>query len=77
MMHSSVASSPSRRRPRFVLISLDAKRVRRALFMAAQTTKWKAFCVLFRVFTLMATQALLKPGDAFRHDTYGRAVPSA
>ena len=34
--HSSVASSPPLRRPR-VLISLDAKRVRRALFMAAQT----------------------------------------
>ncbi len=34
--HSSVKSSPSRRRPR-VRISLDAKRARRALFMAAWT----------------------------------------
>ena len=35
--HSSVASSPSRRRQKRVLISLDAKRARRALFMAAET----------------------------------------
>ena len=73
--HSSVASSPPLRRPR-VLISLDAKRVRRALFMAAQTKMDRRLRVLFRVFSQLATQALLKPGDAFRHDTYGRAVPS-
>ena len=35
------------------------------------------FRVLFRVLNPTGTfKALLKPGDAFRHDTYGRAVPS-
>jgi len=51
--HSSVASSPPLRRPR-VLISLDAKRVRRALFMAAQTKMdRRQVRVLFRVLTAL------------------------